>query len=57
MEEPNNLQVVHANDENMTNVIIECVRSGLPLLIEGIADTLDPALTPLLSRNLYPNNT
>lgn len=53
MEEPNGLQVIYASVDNMTKILEECVRTGTPLLIEGISDKLDPSLEPVLSRNLY----
>ena len=53
MEAPRGLQIVQAVDENMMNKVEECIRSGTPLLIEGVSETLDPTLEPLLTRNVY----
>lgn len=48
MEKENNLLVVKQTDPTFLQVVEEALQKGLPLLIEGIGETLDPVLGGVL---------
>ncbi|PBJ72155.1 dynein heavy chain [Trypanosoma cruzi cruzi] len=48
-----NLQVCKASDEKFMKVVEGAIRIGLPCLLENVGDSLDPALEPVLLRNVF----
>lgn len=53
MEKANNLEVVKITDSSYMSVVIDCITYGKPVLLENIMETLDSALNPVLSRNIF----
>ncbi|XP_042213444.1 dynein axonemal heavy chain 3-like [Homarus americanus] len=53
MEKENGLQVVRQTDQSFTRVLEEALQKGLPLLIEGVGEELDPILDPVLLRQTF----
>ncbi|KAI3384925.1 hypothetical protein SNEBB_000114 [Seison nebaliae] len=49
----NGLVVLKLSDPKLLQKLENCVRIGLPLLIEQIDETLDPALEPILLRKTF----
>ncbi|KAJ6638438.1 Dynein axonemal heavy chain 6, partial [Pseudolycoriella hygida] len=56
MESENNLAVVKLTDSNFLRVLEACIRAGNPILIEELYETIDPSLSPVLSRNIIFQN-
>ncbi|XP_037937177.1 dynein heavy chain 6, axonemal [Teleopsis dalmanni] len=53
MEKPNNLKVIKMTDGSLLRVVENCIRQGLPVLLEDIDETIDPSLRPVLQRETY----
>lgn len=49
-EASNHLKVVKLTQDDYFCTLIDCQRTGTPILIEDIGDTLDPILDPILCR-------
>merc|ERR1719387_2704297 len=49
------LKVLKITNPKMLVFLEGCIRTGAPLLIEDIAETLDPALEPVLLKAVYDN--
>lgn len=52
LEKTNDLKVTKMTDPMLMRIIEGCIRQGLPVLIEEIGEALDPALTPILNRQI-----
>ncbi|CAF0983043.1 unnamed protein product [Adineta steineri] len=52
-ETENNLRVVSADDTTLLRVCEQCIRLGLPLIIEGVGETIESSLLPLLNRDIF----
>ena len=53
MEAENGLRVTKLTDSKYLQVLEACVRNGHPLLLEHIGEELDPALEPILMKQLF----
>lgn len=52
LEKGNDLRVTKMTDPMLMRIIEVCIRQGFPVLIEEIGESLDPALTPILNRQI-----
>ncbi|RNF11625.1 dynein, axonemal, heavy polypeptide 1 [Trypanosoma rangeli] len=48
-----NLQVCKASEEKFMKIVEGAIRLGLPCLLENVGESLDPALEPVLLRNVF----
>ncbi|XP_073391166.1 uncharacterized protein [Physcomitrium patens] len=53
MESKNGLRVVRLTDINLLRILESSIRLGNPVLLEDIGDTLDPALEPILQKQIF----
>uniref|UniRef100_A0A095ANS1 Dynein heavy chain 6, axonemal n=1 Tax=Schistosoma haematobium TaxID=6185 RepID=A0A095ANS1_SCHHA len=53
MELQNQLKIIKLTDSNLLRILENCIRLGLPLLIEDIAETLDPSLESILLKQTF----
>ncbi|XP_068083916.1 dynein axonemal heavy chain 6 [Anabrus simplex] len=53
MESANQLKIIKLLDANYMRVLESAIRLGLPVLLEELAETLDPALAPVLLRQTF----
>ncbi|CAH8627144.1 unnamed protein product [Schistosoma bovis] len=53
MESKNQLKIIKLTDTNLLRILENCIRLGLPLLIEDIAETLDPSLESILLKQTF----
>eukprot|EP00741_Cyanophora_paradoxa_P024436 tig00022075_g23593.t1 len=53
MERANNLQVIKLSDSTYMRTIENCVRVGTPILLENVGEHLDPALEPILLKQVF----
>jgi hypothetical protein len=53
MEEGSGLRVLRASDPQLLRALEGAVRLGVPVLLEGLGESLEPALEPLLLRQTY----
>ena len=53
MEKKNNLQVVKLTDTDFVRILENCIQFGTPVLLENIAEELDPLLEPLLLKQTF----
>lgn len=53
MEKPNNLHVVKMSDSDFVRTLENCVQFGTPVLLENVAEELDPILEPLLLKQTF----
>ena len=53
MEVRQKLAVTRLTNPNMLRTLESCMRIGLPLLIEDVGETLDPALEPVLQKAIF----
>jgi dynein heavy chain len=52
-EEKNNLAVTRLDNVNLLRCLENCVRVGTPLLVEDIAESIDPALESILQKATF----
>ncbi|CAF0810656.1 unnamed protein product [Adineta ricciae] len=52
-ETENNLRIISADDTGLLRVCEQCIRLGLPLIIENMGETIESSLVPLLNRDLF----
>jgi dynein heavy chain len=52
-EEANNVQITTMGDNNLLRVLEKCIRLGLPLLLEDLQETMEPALEPILQKAIF----
>lgn len=52
MEKENQLRIIKMTDPLLMKILEVCIRQGLPLLIEELEETIDPTLSPVLSRSI-----
>ena len=53
MEAKNGLRVIKLTDSTYLRTLENSVRIGCPVLIEDVGETLDPALEPILQKNVF----
>ncbi|CAF3110570.1 unnamed protein product [Rotaria sp. Silwood2] len=52
-EKENALKIIKMTDGHFLRILENCVRIGMPLLLEDIGETLDPALEPILLKQTF----
>ncbi|XP_050398729.1 dynein axonemal heavy chain 6 [Patella vulgata] len=52
-ESKNGLKVIKLSDGNFLRTLENCIRIGMPVLLEDLAETLDPALEPVLLKQTF----
>ena len=52
-ESKNGLRVIKLTDPNFLRTLENAVRTGLPVLLEDVEETLDPALEPILLKQTF----
>jgi dynein heavy chain len=52
MEKDNNIQVTKLSNSKFLQHVENGIRMGNPVLIENIEETIDPALEPVLQKNV-----
>nr|XP_054751844.1 dynein axonemal heavy chain 7-like [Lytechinus pictus] len=53
MEKANNLHVIKLTDGDFVRTLENCVQFGTPVLLENVAEELDPILEPLLLKQTF----
>ena len=53
MEEQNGLRLIKLSDGRYLQTLEACVRNGNPLLLQDIGEEIDPALEPILMKQLF----
>ncbi|XP_033628553.1 dynein heavy chain 7, axonemal-like isoform X2 [Asterias rubens] len=53
MEKANNLHVIKLTDGDFVRTLENCIQFGTPVLLENIAEELDPLLEPLLLKQTF----
>lgn len=53
LEVDNYLRVCKATDSNLMSVVIDGIRLGYPVLVEGLEEHVDPTLRPVLENNTF----
>uniref|UniRef100_K3WA67 Dynein heavy chain n=1 Tax=Globisporangium ultimum (strain ATCC 200006 / CBS 805.95 / DAOM BR144) TaxID=431595 RepID=K3WA67_GLOUD len=56
METPNDLRILKSNENTLMKVVEDCLVNGRPLLIEDVAESIEPSLEPVLSRHAMTSN-
>jgi len=51
-EAVNNLKVIKLTEANFLRTLENCIRTGIPVLCEEVQETLDPALEPVLLKQV-----
>ncbi len=52
-EKENSLKIIKMTDGHFLRILENCVRIGMPLLLEDVGETLDPALEPILLKQTF----
>lgn len=52
-ETRNGLKIIKLTDSNFLRTLENAIRVGLPVLLEEVAETLDPALEPILLKQTF----
>lgn len=53
MEKENDIKICKLTDHNLMRILEACIRIGTPVLLEEVAETLDPSLEPVLLKKLF----
>lgn len=53
LEADSSLKVCKVTDSFLMNVIIDAIRLGYPVLVEGLEELIDPTLRPILENNTF----
>ncbi|XP_074662516.1 dynein axonemal heavy chain 7-like [Tubulanus polymorphus] len=53
MEKANNLHVIKLTDADFVRTLENCIQFGTPVLLENVAEELDPMLEPLLLKQTF----
>lgn len=53
MEGRNKLKVVKMTSSSFLRTMEACIRTGIPVLLEDVGETLDPALEPILLKQTF----
>jgi dynein heavy chain len=53
LEADNSLRLCKSTDSDIMNVIVNAIRLGYPVLIEGLEEDIDPTLRPVLENNIF----
>ena len=53
MERPNGLKVIKLTDKNFLRTLENSIRTGTPVLLEEVEETLDPSLEPILLKQTF----
>lgn len=53
MEGSNDLKITKLTDSNFMRILETAIRLGMPVLLEEVEETLDPALGPVLLRQTF----
>ena len=49
----NGLKVIKLTDGNFLRTLENCIRIGMPVLLEELGEMLDPALEPILLKQTF----
>ena len=49
----NGLKVIKLTDGNFLRTLENCIRIGMPVLLEDVGESLDPALEPILLKQTF----
>jgi dynein heavy chain len=49
--------VISSDDSTLLRVCEQCIRVGLPLIIENVGETIESSLLPLLNRDIFNRTT
>lgn len=52
-ERSNSLKIIKLSDGNFLRTLENCVRIGMPILLEDLGEQVDPALEPILLKQTY----
>lgn len=52
-EKENRLSVIKLTDTDYMRTLENCIQFGTPLLLENVAEEIDPSLEPLLLRQTF----
>ena len=52
-EAKNGLKVIKLTDQNFLCTLENCICIGMPVLLEEVGETLDPALEPILLKQTF----
>ena len=52
-ERANGLKIIKLSDSNFLRILENCVRIGMPILLEDLGEAIDPALEPILLKQTY----
>lgn len=53
MENVNGLKTVKLTDSNFMHILEICIRTGVPVLLEDVGETLDSGLGPVLMKQTF----
>lgn len=53
LEQENSLRICKVTDSYLMNIVIDAIRLGYSVLIEGLEEHIDPALRPVLENNTF----
>ena len=52
-EAKNSLKIIKLTDPNFLRTLENCIRIGMPVLLEEVGESLDPALEPVLLKQTF----
>lgn len=53
MEMQNQLKICKITDSNFMRLMEACIRTGAPILLQEVGETLDPSLEPILLKQTF----
>ena len=52
MEKANNLMVLKPTQSGLLRIFENCVRSGIPVILDGVGEVIEPSLKPVIEREI-----
>lgn len=52
MEKANNLMVLKPTQSGLLRIFENCVRSGTPVILDGVGEVIEPSLKPVIEREI-----
>lgn len=53
LERPNKLMTLRPTEGDYIKSLAQCVRYGIPVLLENVGEDIDPVLDPLLTKSIF----
>lgn len=53
MEMENNIKICEMTNPNLMRIMENCIRLGMPIMLNNVGEILDPSLEPILLQQVF----